>query len=423
MNSRNFIQASQYCEKVFDGTHDTPKPTTKGFPLVTSKHIVGGKLDLTTSYNISEEDYKNVNRRSRVKQWDVLFSMIGSIGEVYLETQEDIPYAIKNVGVFSSGNEERAKWLYYYLKSPYAKKHISNYLSGAVQKFLSLGALREFPIIPFDSEKSSITSVLCLIDQKIELNNKINTELEDIAKTLYDYWFVQFDFPDENGNPYKSSGGKMDWSKELKRKIPKGWEVDFLSNHLSFTRGISYTSKNISEEVGCPMVNLNSFYLDGRYKHEGLKYYCKEVKKDKSISPGSLMIAVTDVTRNADIIGKSFILPDIFDEENVTFSMDTARVNSDSFSKYYLNLLFNSESYHNYIKYFATGTLVLHLNLDGINWLKSFIPPSPLLERFDKILEPINAQVTKNIKENIKLESLRDWLLPMLMNGQIKVNG
>ena len=97
----DFITASSYCESVFDGTHDTPKPVNSGYPLVTSKHIVGRTLDIKPAYNISFEDYNSIQKRSRVSQWDVLFSMIGSVGEVHLEKNDSIPYAIKNIGVFS----------------------------------------------------------------------------------------------------------------------------------------------------------------------------------------------------------------------------------------------------------------------------------------------------------------------------------
>ena len=204
-----YIKAIEYCESVFDGTHDTPKPTEDGMPLVTSKHIMQGELVLKDAYNISLKDYDDINKRSKISQWDILFSMIGTVGNTYIEKSNNINYAIKNIGVFSCKNEKKAKFLYYYLQSPYAKKIVSSYLNGAVQKFLPLGKLREFPILPYTDDKDNIVSLLSSIDEKIELNNKINSELENMAKTLYDYWFLQFDFPDENKRPYKSANGKM----------------------------------------------------------------------------------------------------------------------------------------------------------------------------------------------------------------------
>jgi type I restriction enzyme S subunit len=156
----NLIAASRYCDSVFDGTHDTPKPVNHGKLLITSKHISGGTLDVSSAYMISEEDYASIQKRSAVSQWDILFSMIGSVGEIYLEKNGEVPYAIKNMGVFSCNNEYKAKWLYYYLRSPAAQSHINRYLNGAVQKFLPLGALRDFPVIPFSDEKKNLVKVL-----------------------------------------------------------------------------------------------------------------------------------------------------------------------------------------------------------------------------------------------------------------------
>jgi type I restriction enzyme S subunit len=127
-----------------------------------------------------------------------------------------------------------SKFLYYLI----TQKNITDYLHGIGTNSTSsypsirpedLGSLK-FKVPPSFNEQKKIASVLSALDDKIELNNKINAELEQMAKTLYDYWFVQFDFPDANGNPYKSSGGAMVWSEELKREIPEGWGVKKLSD-------------------------------------------------------------------------------------------------------------------------------------------------------------------------------------------------
>ena len=204
----SFIPAEKYCEKVFDGTHDTPKPTNTGYKLITSKHILGGKIDYDNAYYISEEDYNSVNKRSQVRQWDILFSMIGSVGNVYLVKKKDINFAIKNMGVFSCNDKNKALLLYFYLKSPYAKKIIENYLNGAVQKFLSLDMLRNFPIPLFNENDKKLCNLLYNIEEKIELNNNISTSLDTIAKSIYNDWFMQFEFPNEEGKPYKISGAR-----------------------------------------------------------------------------------------------------------------------------------------------------------------------------------------------------------------------
>lgn len=416
----NFITAEEYCNKVFDGTHETPKPVEKGYPLVTSKNITGFNLDLENSYNISELDYFSIQKRSKVSQWDILFSMIGSVGEVYLEQSSKIPYAIKNVGVFSCLVENKAKWLYYYLKSPIAQQFIKHKLNGAVQKFLPLGALRKFPVIPFSDTCNKAVDFLSSLDAKIELNNRINTELEAMAKTLYDYWFVQFDFPDENGRPYKSSGGRMVWNEQLKRAVPEGWDVKALHSEIEIQRGISYTSNDINGD-GIPMINLNSFNLDGTYKTEGIKTYSGKFTDKNVVKPGDLLIAATDVTRNADIIGKAILVPNYYNE-GLVFSMDIAKIITKTVPVSFLMMLFNSTHYHNYIKWYATGTIVLHLNLDGVNRYETEIPPTSLLTKYDEFYLPIANRIYMTARENERLAKLRDWLLPMLMNGQVRVS-
>ena len=169
--------ATEYCKKVFDGTHDSPKPVESGRLLITSKHIANRCLDTSSAYLISEEDFQSVNTRSQVHQWDILFSMIGTVGNVYIETSKKIDYAIKNMGVFSCQDKEKAYWLYYYLQSPLVKARIDAYMAGAVQKFVPLGFLRDLDIPEFTESAKKIVQVLSALDDKIALNLRINRNL------------------------------------------------------------------------------------------------------------------------------------------------------------------------------------------------------------------------------------------------------
>lgn len=177
MNKWQEVKLGDVCD-VRDGTHDTPKETLDGKYLVTSKHIKGGKIDLSSAYKISIEDFNFVNQRSKVDQWDILISMIGTVGEICLVS--NIPdFAIKNVGLIKTGNEYLAKYLYYYLKSPTAQNDILSRLKGTTQQYLSLGEIRNFPVtIPPLYIQKKIAAVLGALDDKIELNNKINNNLE-----------------------------------------------------------------------------------------------------------------------------------------------------------------------------------------------------------------------------------------------------
>ena len=179
-----FIKAEDYCKRVFDGTHDSPKPCKNGFKLLTSKNILSGELDKEDAYYISEEDYNAINQRSKVQQFDILFSMIGSVGNVCLIKDSEIDFAIKNMGVFSCEDEAKACYLYYYLQSPYAKKTIEGYLNGAVQKFLGLERLRTFPVPEYSESKGLLSKVLTSFDRKIALNRAINRNLQLFGRSL-----------------------------------------------------------------------------------------------------------------------------------------------------------------------------------------------------------------------------------------------
>lgn len=173
------VRADQFCTSITDGTHDSPKPQQAGRKLITSKHLKGHYIDFDSANWISEADYKKVISRSAVEQWDILFSMIGTIGNIYLEKNPVVEYACKNIGIFKfSGNKEDAFWMYYYLKSPQAKAYIQSHLRGSTQAYVPLGGLREMPVqMPDKKVRDSIISILRPIDEKIELNAAINDNL------------------------------------------------------------------------------------------------------------------------------------------------------------------------------------------------------------------------------------------------------
>ena len=172
------LKASEYCDSVRDGTHDSPKKVEKGYKIITSKNIKEYGLDLENASDISEEDYKKVNERSLVEKNDVLYSMIGTIGLIHRVDYEP-NYAIKNIGLFKIKNEQKSKWLYYYLKTPKMKNYINSLLAGSTQQYITLNNLRELPIqIPEDIEDTNkIIHILELLENKITYNTHTNNNL------------------------------------------------------------------------------------------------------------------------------------------------------------------------------------------------------------------------------------------------------
>ena len=304
----------------------------------------------------------------------------------------------------------------------WGKKQVENNKVGAIQKHFNVKSAEEMLIdLPDIEYQNKIAKVLRDINDKILNNEKINDYLEEMAKTIYDYWFVQFDFPNENGEPYKSSGGEMMYSPKLDMEIPAFWEIKTLRGHHNIERGISYTSKDISSGKGTPMINLACIDINRNYRDGQLKYYANDVSADKQLTGNELLIACTDLTRNADIVGSPILVPKI--AQQMTFSMDMAKLEVDNciFDKYYLYMTLRTKYYHNFIKKYASGTNVLHLNLDGLNWYTMWVPPLPLQSQFGHIIHKLQVYMNDILHENRQLYDLRDWLLPMLMNGQATI--
>lgn len=314
-------------------------------------------------------------------------------------------------------------YIYYSLKINL--QHLKKIAQGSQTKFLTKQILDRFQINDIHiSEQKNITKILSYIDQKIGNNNQISAEIEAMGKIIFDYWFLQFEFPNQEGKPYKSSGGKMIWNKELKKMIPEGWDVAKFGKHVDIVRGISYSSEELGGE-GVPMVNLSSFNINGTYKTEGIKTYSGTFSNEKSIEPYDLLICVTqqtaiDLIGDTDVIGKTFLLPDIFESKEVVFSMDVIKIESDDvYGKYYLDKLINTKFFHKYISGFVNGTKIKHLDIKGLLKYKCEIPEKQLLKKFNIYMERIEKKRSEIIKENQELISLRDFLLPLLMSRRV----
>ncbi len=346
----------------------------------------------------------------------VTISARGTIGVPFLRKNPYVPI----VRLLSAIPKEDKIDLYYLY---YATKLLKYKKDGSVQQQLTVPMLADVTIqIPPLSEQKKIASVLSALDDKIALNKKMNQKLEAMAKRLYDYWFVQYDFPDKNGHPYKTTGGPMTYNETLKREIPVGWEVKRLGDLFKTNRGVSYSTPTLGAEGdGVPMINLASFSPNESYNEKGIKYYKGDYTDEKVLKPFDFVMCNTQQTAidpQKDIIGRSMLVPDIFDGDIVSsHHVNTIKLENENL-KFYLNRLFNTKFYHAYISKFANGTNILGLIFSGVEDYMCEIPSDDLLEKFAKISLDIEKKKSKIIKENQKLTALRDKLLPLLMNGQ-----
>lgn len=315
------------------------------------------------------------------------------------------------------------KYLNAFMHTRYIQKYFENNASGSGQRYtLSNDTISNIPVLlPSIEEQHIIGKLLADLDRKIELNKQINDNLEEMAKQLYDYWFVQFDFPNEDGKPYKSSGGAMVWKEKLKREIPQGWSISNVKSLIEpIERGISYSSDDLLDPFATPMINLACFSKAGDYRLGEMKFFSGKVSNDKLISPMDMLIACTDMTQGADIIGRPILASDEYDQ--YTFSTDLALITPKGKFKMYLYYTLRTPFYHKYIRPFASGTTVKHLNLIGVENYGLPVPPIEIQSKFEDLITPIKEKQSKNLNEINALTKQRDELLPLLMNGQATIN-
>lgn len=284
----------------------------------------------------------------------------------------------------------------YYIFAYLSQLNLKHLDSGSTLPSMTKTAYNNIKIVlPSLNTQKSIAHILSTLDQKIAINNQINAQLEQMAKTLYDYWFVQFDFPDENGKPYKSSGGEMVYNDTLKREIPKGWEVKSLGEIANVKKGTLITEKTANTNGSIKVISAG---LDFSYYHDIANY------------PENT-ITISASGANAGFIN--------FWREPI-FACDCTVVTTDSIGKtlYILNYLKNIQEF---IYQQARGSAQPHVYPKDIEILNIVLPPINFLKKFNDILEKSNLKSANNQKQNQQLTQLRDFLLPMLMNGQVGV--
>lgn len=412
---------------ILDSVSITHKFDKEKLVFLNTSDVLEGKILINNYVDI---DCLKGQAKKTIKNDDILFSEIRPKNKRYayvsVDKPEDYVVSTKLMVLRNKTNDVLTRYVYYFLTYEgtldYLQMRAENRIGSFPQITFDIVKILELNV-PDIQTQQRIVDVIYSIDTKIELNNRINHQLEVMTKTIYDYWFMQFDFPDHNGKPYKSGGGKMVWSDELKREVPAEWEITDLRKYLTSNRGVSYNGNDINGS-GAPMINLNSFNSDSTYKPEGIKLFSGTYSSSKILKPFDLVMCNTQQTAldpQKDIIGKSVLVPDIFDSDIVSsHHVTTIGVKKDDL-KYYLNTLFNTDFFHRYISGYATGTNILGLNFEGVLSYKTAIPHDDLLEKYKSIILKVEKQKSETIKENQKLKELRDWLLPMLMTGQVMV--
>ena len=409
--------------EIFDGPHATPKKTETGAYFLSISSLEKGRLDLSKSAHLSETDFKKWTKRVTPQQGDLLFSYETRLGEVALMPDDIRACLGRRMGLLRPKKDKVIPeyLLYAYLSPAFQQTIISNTIRGATVDRIALNELPDFSIrIPCLEEQDNVASLLHSLDAKIDCNNRINAELEAMAKNLYDYWFVQFDFPfdfasgqpAQNGKPYKSSGGKMVYNPTLKRDIPVGWKdsnilavADLLGGGTPTKKKPEYWNGDIpfftpTDADG----SIFKFSTADSITEEGLKK-----SSTKLFAKNTVFITARGS------VGK-LVLAGVYMAMNQSCYALRAKP---GISHAYLFFLAKELIHHLEVK--SSGSVFNSIVSNDIEFTHLAIPDSAVVEKYAAVVEPAFKRIAANTQENQQLTQLRDWLLPMLMNGQVTV--
>ncbi|WP_167747072.1 restriction endonuclease subunit S [Cohnella luojiensis] len=402
----------QEVANVVDSLHKTPEYIKEGFPIIRVTDIKGGYLDLSQTLRVSYEVYEEFSKKYKPHAGDILVSRVGSYGN-FSFVNFDSPFCLgQNTAIIVPKNVDN-KFLYFWLTSSSVKQQIEQRVVGSTQKTLSLKNIKELRVPNLSLEdQRSISNVLSKLDENIELNKIMIHNMEEIAHALFKRWIVDFEFPNDNGEPYKSSGGETVWSDELAAEVPIEWEVKRLDDLIE---SISQTYKFTENQV----IFLNtSDILDGEVLHEDYSY--------PSILPGQAKKRIY----TGDILyseirpaNKRFAYID-FDAQEYVVSTKLMVLRSksivDSIIIYYF---LTSKTIVDFLQTLAesrSGTFP-QITFQQLKLISIAIPPADLLNEFACTLRSIYTKIQNNRKENKFLSQIRDTLLPKLMSGEIRI--
>ena len=254
-----------------------------------------------------------------------------------------------------------------------------------------------------------------------DIEDEINRNLEELAKQIYDYWFVQFDFLNEEGKPYKSSGGKMVWNETLKREIPADWEVKKLNACLKhINTGLNPRDNFVLGNGSIKYITVKNLTTDGTIDFSGCDLIDENartiVHERSKISKGDILFA------SISPLGRCYIIQEQPEKWDINESVFSIRPNQKIITPEYLYCYLTSEWFMKKAEKEATGSIFAGIRMAALNAMTIIVPNEKVLKRFSSLIKPIFEQKDKLFNEIQHLTKLRDNLLPLLMNGQVTLN-
>ncbi len=379
-------------DKIIDYRGKTPKKSKYGIITLSAKSIKNGRIDYNKTYYISEKTFKQWETRGKPKKGDVLLTTEAPLGEVAQLDKEGIAISQRLLAIRAKENELINSYLKYFFMSPIGQNQLYSKSTGTTVQGIKQRELRKIKIpIPPLEEQRAIAKILSDLDEKIEHNQRMNQTLEEIARTIFKHWFVDFEFPNEDGKPYKSSGGEMEYNEELGKFIPKGWKVGRLGEVAEVRWGDTNITKKSYKKIG---------YI--AYSASGPDGFIEKYDYDKI---GVVVSAI------GEYCGKTWLAMGKW-----SCIKNTICIFGNYISIYYIYFLTKNKNF-----WHIRGGAQPFIIKNDILKNKIIIPDFNLTKKFDKIVMDIFKLINLRNKQSHTLAQIRDTLLPKLMSGKIRV--
>ena len=351
------------------------------------------------------------------KKGSILISVRAPVGDMNIACCDTC--IGRGIGAINS-KDNLNEYLYYNLKNSISNLHKKS--NGTTYDSITSDILSDYEVFIHNSyeERKRIGELFSSIDDKIALNQRINAKLESIAKCLYDYWFVQFDFPNADGKPYKSSGGKMVWNEALKREIPEGWEVKCVNDISTSYRGVGYSAEDekTAEDNDVVLILRGNNISDNHIIFDNNTVYLDKsfISKEQRLNKYDILITMSSGSK--EHVGKCAMF--LFDSAH-SYGAFCNKITPNKDCQFFLVNYLCSEYFKKYIKISCSGTGINNLTNDHFNKALFAFPPENILMTFNKHLMSLYEKQGVIEQEILKLTALRDKLLPLLMNEQVEV--
>lgn len=406
----------------------------RGIPVIRGENMGHGRWVGGEFVYVTQEKAESLSS-NLARAGDIVFTQRGTLGQVAIIPSGAYPeYLISQSQMKLTPDKKQIDpmFLYYVFASPVQQDYIRRNAIQTGVPHTNLGILRGTPIVlPPLSDQRAVAAVLGALDDKIELNRRMDETLEATARAIFKSWFVDFGPVDANaaGRQPPALSGQIAalfpsyFASSHPERLPHGWSVSTVSDVADVIKGRSYSSEDLKPSRTA-LVTLKSFKRGGGYRADGLKPFIGSYNREQVVTPGELIVAFTDVTQAAEVVGKpAIVLSDpLYDTLVASLDVGIVRPKHADLGIGFLYCLFTTPAFSDHTYARSTGTTVLHLSKDAVPSFK-FVRPGPKVSKcFENIVHPMLARIEASELECRTLAALRDTLLPKLLSGELTLN-